>query len=191
MAKLKGRKKLNKAITELVKPFGISKAKLGTEFAYYFNDEHIEFQMTCDDWTDKVFDEFLLEYFGFVNPYPFVISILHEIGHHVTLEDLTENEIYLSDWVKERIPERLQKAKDIDDKKQIEFEYFTLPDEIAATTWAIDYFRQNREECDKMYKKACKALCKFYKKNGVTEEQHSSVFLCILPIDKIRGLCYN
>lgn len=169
MAKLKGRKKLNKAITELVKPFGISKAKLGAEFAYYFNDEHIEFQMTCDDWTDKVFDEFLLEYFGFVNPYPFVISILHEIGHHITFENLTENEMYLSDWVKERIPERLQKAKDIDDKKQIEFEYFTLPDEIAATTWAIDYFRQNRKECDKIYKKACKALCKFYKKNGVTE----------------------
>jgi len=169
MAKLKGRKKLNKAITELVKPFGISKAKLGTEFAYFFTDEHIEFQMTCGEWTDKVFDEFLLEYFGFVNPYPFVISILHEVGHHMTFDDLADNEINFSYRVKTRIPKKLQKAKDIEDKKEIEFEYFTLPDELAATTWAVDYFTTHREECDKMYKKACKALCKFYKKNGVTE----------------------
>ena len=169
MAKLKGKKKLNKAITKLVKPFGISRAKLGTEFAYYFTDEHIEFQMTCGDWSDEMFDKFLEQEFGFVNPYPFVISILHEVGHHMTDSDYDDEYDFILDE-KERIASIIhdQKASKAI-KEQAEFEYFRLPNEYAATKWAVDYFTQHREECDKMYKKACKALCKFYKKNGVTE----------------------
>lgn len=171
MAKLKGRKKLNKAITELVKPFGISKAKLGTEFAYYFNDEHIEFQITCDDWTDRLFDEFVEKEFNFKNPYPFVLSILHEIGHHNTVDEIDEETYsYILDR-KEQIDKIVQNKKNSRKKKiKANLEYFRLPDEYAATKWAVDYFRQHSTECDKMYKKACKALCKFYKKNGVTED---------------------
>ena len=169
MAKIKGRKKLNKAITKLVKPFGISKAKLGKEFLYYFADEHIEFKMTCGEWVDKVFDEFLQDYFQFTNPYPFVMFVLHEIGHHITFDNLTEAEVQQSIDIKNKLPKKMKKAKTLEDKKQVEYEYFTIPDEIAATTWAVNYFTTHREECDKMYKKACKALCKFYEKNGVTE----------------------
>lgn len=171
MAKLKGKKKLNKAITELVKPFGISKAKLGTDFAYYLIDEHIEFQMTCGEWGDQMFDEFLSDYFDFVNPYPFVISILHEVGHHMTYDILTNAELKQSFRMKELLPKEMKKAKTPEDKKRLVYKYFTLPDEIMATTWAVDYFTAHRKECDEMYKKACKALCKFYKKNNVTEQE--------------------
>jgi hypothetical protein len=169
MAKLKGKKKLNKAITELVKPFGISKAKLGKKFLYFFVDEHIEFKITCGEWGDQVFDDFLFDYFNFVNPYPFVMFILHEVGHHITFDDLTETEVKQSIRIKDKMPKKMKNAKTLEDKKQVEYEYFTLPDELAATTWAVDYFTTHRKECDEMYKKACKALYKFYKKNGVTE----------------------
>lgn len=169
MAKVKGRKKLNKAITKLVKPFGISKAKVGNDFAYYFNDEHIEFQITCGDWSDQMFDKFLLSKFGIECPYPFVISILHEIGHHITFEELTTAEINKSYKAKDRLAKTFPKATG-KKKEALEFEYFNLPDELAATTWAVDYFSHHREECDEMYKKACKALRKFYKKNGIAGE---------------------
>lgn len=169
MAKVKGKKKLNKAITKLVKPFGISKAKLGTEFAYYFTDEHIEFQMTCGDWSDEMFDKFLEKEFGLVNPYPFVLSVLHEVGHHYTEDEFDEIYSSLVDE-KDRIGQLIREGGLSEAvKEELEFQYFRLPDEYAATKWAVNYFTQHREECDKMYKKACKALCKFYKKNGVTE----------------------
>lgn len=169
--KLKGIKKLNKAITELVEPFGISEAKLGTDFAYYFTDEHIEFQMTCGDWTDELFDKFVEEEFGFKNPYPFVLSILHEIGHHNTWEEIDDDVYDIILKKKERIAKIIQNKKNSREKKiAADLEYFNLPDEYAATAWAVDYFTQNRKECDEMYKKACEALCKFYQENEITED---------------------
>lgn len=166
--KVKGKKKLNKAITKLVKPFGISEAKLSKEFAYYFNDEHIDFCVTCNTYTDNLFDEFVEKEFGFKNPYPFIISILHEIGHHMTGDQF--DDIYDKIFKKkDSIDAKMAKAKNKKQVKKLEFEYFALPDEWAATEWAVDYFTQHREECDEMYKKACKALCKFYKKNKITE----------------------
>ena len=43
MAKVKGLKKLNKAVSAQLAPFGISKAVCTNEFAYYFGDNKVTF----------------------------------------------------------------------------------------------------------------------------------------------------
>ena len=169
--KLKAMKKTNRAISRLVQPFGISKALMGSEYAYHFSDEHIDYAITCDDWTDIAYDAFLKEEFGFENPYPFVISILHEIGHHMTSEDIYDEYDY--DEIQEKktkIENSLKLPNKMTEKVKLEFDYFRLPDEYAATAWAVDYFKTHRAKCDKMYKRTVYVLGKFYKKNGVTED---------------------
>ena len=54
--------------------------------------------------------------------------------------------------------------------KELEFEYFNLPDEIMATQWAVNYIKNNPERVKIMWHNIQKALKKFYKKNKVTED---------------------
>lgn len=166
----KGKKKLNKSITKLVKPFGITKARLGREWMYDTVKETIDFQTDLTDWTDDLFNAFVTKEFGLKNFDTFVISMLHEIGHYMTEDELTEMDILKSGCGKIRVAEVIQSPNATQkDKEKAEMKYFMLPDEYAATAWAVDFYNENREACEKMQRKAHKAIRKFEKKNGVTK----------------------
>ena len=81
MSKLKGKTKLNKAISAELKPFGISKAELSDEYSYCFEDESIAFKITENGMEDIFFNDFIKERFDYVCAFPFVLSLLHEVGH--------------------------------------------------------------------------------------------------------------
>ena len=165
--KLKGKAKLNKAISAELKPFGISKAELSDEYSYSFEDESVAFKITENSMEDVFFNDFIKERFGYICAYPFVLSLLHEVGHHKANDEI-EGAIY--DFCiaeKERIATAIMDSDDMDKVKALEYQYFNLPDEIMATQWAVNFAKKHPKKMAEMWVKMKKALFEFYKVNGV------------------------
>lgn len=165
MAKVKGIKKLNKAILEQFAQFGIEKIKVTDEFSYIYLKNKITYKITEGDIEDKLFCEHIKERFGYEVKYPFIMFMLHEVGHHLnndciddTLEDFCTRE-------KDRIEEEMAEALTADEVRKLEWQYFGLPDEIMASAWAVDFAKENPAEIERMWKAIEKAFHKFYAKN--------------------------
>lgn len=170
MAKVKGKAKLNKAISAQLEPFGIKKAQLTDEYAYYFDEEKVTFKITENEAGDEWFKEFVAERFGFDVKYPFVFSLLHEVGHHKTEDDVDGSLYDFCIEEKERIHNEMQTADD-ERSKALEWQYFNLPDEIIATAWAVRYCRKHPRKVKKMWAEMLIALQAFYITNGLLEEE--------------------
>ena len=167
--KIKGKKKLNKAVTAQLAPFGIVKAKLGTTYCYFPPTEKIEFKLTENEIEDIWFEEFVKERFGYETNYPFILSLMHEVGHHQTIDEINGNFYLFCLQEKDRIENEMENTENEAEAKKLEWQYFNLPDEIMATQWAVNYMRNNPKEIKKMWKKIQKALQNFYIKNNVTD----------------------
>lgn len=168
MSKLKGKKKLNKAVSAQLKNFGV-KAKLSTEYAYYFSKALVTFKLTENTIEDELFNQFIFDRFGYQVENTFIISLLHEVGHHLANDEI-EGALYNFCWdEKDRIEKAMKNATTENEIKELEYQYFALPDEIMATQWAVNFARNNVMECDIMWENIKTALYKFYKKNGLTE----------------------
>ena len=76
---------------------------------------------------------------------PIVMGILHEVGHIMTYdEDLDKaREIAV-------LRMRLNFNNFELSLEEYNFNYFKLPAELNATNWAIDFYRNNREKCDRL-----------------------------------------
>ena len=165
--KLKGSKKLNKAVKKALVPFGIDDAYLHEDFEYRFEKNAVGFAITTTE-VDEWFNEFIEQAFGYIVPNTFIISILHEIGHAETADFVTDKEYKKCLKEKLKIYKALETANE-DTAKELEFKYFALPDEFQATAWAVDYAREHEEELAEMWKEIYTALQAFYTENGVTE----------------------
>ena len=171
MAKLKGYKKLNNAITAQFTPFGITGAVLGTEYSYVLNDSHITYKITEGDIEDLWMAEFVAERFGYEVKNIFIFSLLHEVGHHLANDEIVDAIADFCDNEKIRIGEEMEEnAGDMDIQKKLEWQYFNLPDEIMATQWAVNYAKAHPRKVNKMWKECEKAFHEFYKKNLDKEE---------------------
>lgn len=171
--RLKGTKRLNKVMTKTLRPFGISKTKLGNDYGYFLYNSNIEFRLIDETKEDKWFNEFCEEEFGYTVRNNFIISLLHEIGHHKTLWDIYEN-MYLEDFCldeKARIDAEIATAKDEAEVRKLEFDYFRLPDEYLATRWAVEYAKTHEKELDEMWDKMRKVIIWFYLKNKVITKE--------------------
>ena len=167
MTKVKGTKKLCKAVSAQLKPFGITKARLSTEYSYVFADGSVTFKITEGAIEDIWFNEFIEERFGYHVENTFIMSLLHEIGH---AKANWEIEGAIQDFClaeKERIAENMAESyNDFETQKILEWQYFNLPDEIMATQWAINYAKKHPKKIRKMWHK----ILKFYEKNLDKEE---------------------
>ena len=168
MSKIKGLKKLNKAVSAELEPFGIKKAFCGTEYSFSWINESISFKITEGTIEDIWFLEFVKNRFG-IEPQSFIISILHEVGHYRANDEIEGAIFDFCMTEKNRISAEMQTADEVR-SKELEFEYFNLPDEIMATQWAVNYIKNNPEHIKIMWHNIQKALRKFYKKNEVTED---------------------
>lgn len=165
---VKGLKKLNSVITKQLKGFGISKAVCSDDFSYWCIEEEVHYKLT-QTIEDEWFMEFIEETFGYAPTNPFIMSLLHEVGHHITIDIVEDEDMDFSEDEKERISEEMQTA-DAERTKALEWEYFNLPDEIVATEWAVDYAVNHTEELEDMWQEILKALAEFYERNGVTND---------------------
>ena len=164
MAKVKGVKALNKTVSKQLKPFGISKAQCTDSYAYYFDKNLVTFKITEDAIEDRWFMEFIKKRFGYTVKYPFIFSLLHEVGHSLANEEIVDSLYEFCIAEKERIEKEMQTANSTK-SKELEFQYFNLPDEIMATAWAVNYAKNNPKKIKKMWKKCEKSFHKFYAKN--------------------------
>ena len=164
MEKLKGYKKLNKAVTAQLQPFGIKKAVGGDDYAYYFGKEIVTFRLDVSE-CDKAFSDFLLERFDYEDTNIFIISLLHEVGHHKTDDDINENIYQFCQQEKARIEEEISHTLSPNRWKELQYQYFNLPDEIMATQWAVNYAKKHPKKVRKMWAECEKALHEFYARN--------------------------
>jgi hypothetical protein len=170
MARLKGLRTLNRAIQAEVADFGIEKITM-SEWMYDTNKNEINYTLLDNRLEDRWFLKFVKERFGYKPKNSFLLSLFHELGHHFTYDDIIENDT-LGEFCyneKNRIDKEMKATKNEKLQKKLEWQYFSLPDEIIATAWAVDYMKNHEEEIEQMWERINKAIVDFYMKN-ITEE---------------------
>lgn len=161
--KLKGTTKLVAQMNSFLRPFNV-KSLLGEDFAYYPTTEEIQFTIAMNERSDKVFTKFVMETFHYQIKDIFLLSLLHEVGHHLTLEDFEDYEL-CEEWAN-KIMIELEINDTNYDEKQIE--YFNLPSEYAATAWAVSYLREHEKEVYRRWRVMLEHFRHFYKVNAVS-----------------------
>ena len=168
----KGIRKLNNAVSAILAPFGISKARYNDTdgYMYYPTSHKVDFKIIEDYIGDEYFIDFLKDTFDYAVPNSFIISLLHEVGHHYTLPNLDEETINFCVDEKERICEALGNTDDPQEIKAIFYQYFMLPDEIEATTWAVDYAESHPRKIKMMWAKVRETIFEFCENNDIFSE---------------------
>ena len=109
-------------------------------FCVDIQEEIIYIPHELNEEEDRIWSQFLKQEFN-VDFNPYLMSVLHEIGHIMTYtEDLNEerNVIYFL----------LQMKYEEDNFEEFNREYFNIPMEYHATEWAINYYRSHEVECN-------------------------------------------
>lgn len=113
-------------------------------FAHNFYADISEYKIYIEDYAhpeeDKLIQDFVKEHFN-IQMEPFLIGLLHEIGHLMTYEaELNEQRTIMYALLlltyKEELHEKYSKT------------YFTIPAELAATTWAVEYYKNHTKQCE-------------------------------------------
>lgn len=177
MAKMKGYKKLNQQVTYIFQDltgFDDFKCKLGSEWAYYNHKNKVEFSLidypdgTVRDWFKWIFNRY-----DFIPENHIIFSMLHEIGHHVTLDKFIVNNPDLWAWEEKEDADITEAMNNVDlpeyFKTNLRWQYHSLPAEILATEWAIDFCKTHKETVMLAYQDFCKACIEFYNANGLDE----------------------
>lgn len=161
--KLKGVRKLESKVNKFLAPFNL-KSKLGDEFAYFFVSEIVQFSIAITERSDAEYIKFIKNEFDYDVPNMFLFSFLHEVGHHMTNDELEEEDFEEDEFQKFEISEHMND----DNYEEYSLKYFHCPTEFLANEWAIDYYRNHEEEVNRKGKEMIKAFKHFYKINGVT-----------------------
>lgn len=142
---------------------GVS-ARIGTDFEYDFEDSTIHFAVVLSSLVEDWFYQFITSNFDF--PYtcdPFITSFFHELGHDQTYMDFTEDEY-------EKYRKDVDDIAQMDDTKDKNMTYFSLPFEFAATEWAVQYIKENKEEIREFWRVCSKLILNIYKQNNIEME---------------------
>ena len=92
-----------------------------------------------------MFMRFVEQEYGEFELDPVVISVLHEVGHIMTYDENLDKAREIA-----VLRMRLNFNNSDLSLEEYNFNYFKLPAELNATNWAIDFYRNNREKCDKL-----------------------------------------
>lgn len=160
--RLKGVKKINDIISELVSQFDCT-CEMGLDFSYYYDSSNITWSILVSETADDSFNKFLKEEYPDITADIFLWSLLHEIGHHETCDMWTEEEQLHFDELKIKLEE------DTDDKDYLTscIEYYHIPDEYEATKWAANYIIENEEYLIEFWGKLQEAIINFYVVNNI------------------------
>ena len=164
MAKLKGLKRVNRIINEFLDQFGLT-AQLESEFSYWRDDFHIGYALAVVDAADKYFLPFCEHIDNRVKADAFLISLMHEVAHHFTQFNFSDEEWERTDEIKEHIS--IQLTKNPDKAAKWNNIYFNLSVEKAATEWALNYMATHSEEVAEFWAELQPAIMRFYRKNGL------------------------
>ena len=162
--KIKGRKHLEKKIQKIVKEFVNADVFLNDNFCYYAETNTITFAPILMGDLEQIHVDWIMKKYERDYSDPFIywlFSLLHEVGHAMTIEELTDE-----DWAFENEMREMLANDWIEDDVEICHVYFTLPAEILATEWAIKTMDKNEVWTNKKLRKAYESFRHFYKKNA-------------------------
>ena len=150
--RLKNYNELNECIEAFVSKWDLY-AKFSNQFAFLNDTDTVLWTLATGKTSAEKFAKFFEDCGCNVKADIFLYSILHEIGHSQTMEQISE-----MDW---------NYSQDMKQTELTDEEYFNLPDEIAATKWAVDYLNNNTEDVKAFWDTFVPLLMKFYMKNKV------------------------
>ena len=154
---LKGEERINKILNKYLEKFDLT-ANLDTDFAYYYYKNMVTYSFVVSEKYDIMFKKVCNRIAKRnIEADIFLLSLFHEIGHAETIEDLSDEEIYSSTAVKEKVSEGA-----VDEK-----EYFYAPDEYVATQWGIKYIQEHDKEISELWTELQPAILQFYADNDI------------------------
>lgn len=153
---LKGVKRISRIINEFLKPFECT-ARMGTDFCYLYHKNLIFYSIV---WMNNGAEDFLnsvLRLEPEIEADIFLWSLLHEVGHHETYDEISDEENDYCDDTKKKIEEG-ELPNEL---------YYDMIDERLATEWAVEYANTHKEELKAFWEKLQPAIMDFYKLNKV------------------------
>lgn len=163
---IKGANKLENTINKFLAPFELTSC-LSSDFSYEFAKDKVNFSLIVADHAGVYFQDFIHSMWEEVTIDTFLLSLLHEVGHAETWDDLEDEDIAYSDDMKAFIQEELAAGVTEARRKELYFEYFNLPDELAATTWAIEYIKNNAIQLVFDWEIISNAIVEFFNTNDI------------------------
>lgn len=160
---LKGVKKLEHRITRLLKPLGVRKCLLGEEFLALPSDAIVNFPVVITEEVDTDFVAFCNSIEETFAP-ACVLSFLHEVGHIKTGDDFSMEEWSVYEDKVNKITEKMRFLS-FEERRPYLNQYFNIPQERAASTWAVKYANTYPENIKRLCSKMEDAFETFYKKN--------------------------
>ena len=151
---------LNKKLEEFFSEYDIELTfRVSEEFAYFYDKDVVNYSLTTLGKQDVYFKKFFYKLDNRIKDIDiFMLSILHEVGHSQTLNNI-DDILYEQE---QRVKATLDGSKKADN-----YIYFGLPSEIAATLRAIDFIIDNSKELAELWTELQNHIMQFYKDNGV------------------------
>lgn len=151
---------LDKKVTKYCKKFGIKKVTYGNDFSYIPDFKAITYTMFITE-NDEYFIELVNKKYNVdIRPWYFIFCLLHEVGHHMTLNELTEEDL-LNDLFLRQIV-----IPNIENEKKCGQAYINLIAEDLATSWAIDYIDSHLNECAEIQERFLKVMKHYSRKKS-------------------------
>lgn len=143
-------------LNKFLEPFEAT-AFAGYDFAYFYKKSEIMYSFVTDARMDKLFMLNAKNLGLKCKIDTFLLAFLHELGHHETLDQIEDQEADYSRDVKKTLTSTDEDC----------IIYFNLPDERAATEWAINYIHNHAEELARLWQDLQPAILNFYQINNI------------------------
>lgn len=160
--KLQGVENIENILNKFLEPFECT-AKLGSDFSYWYSESLICFALAVAESNDIDFRDFCKELQPELHCDIFLLSFIHELGHHETLDEWNDEE-YLDMKIQK---EQINKMKV--SQKEKNFMYFNIPDERRATEWGLQYIMEHQTEIMLLWNELQQAILQFYRLNDIKE----------------------
>lgn len=137
----------------LTDEFEYVNAQITEEIVFY----HINWNFLSSDMHEKLFPKYL-KFIGLKYDFPvFVMSLLHEVGHHKVGEIKNPFNMINIVQYKERF--------DLENNQELELLiYYNVPDEYEASKWAVDFANKHNISLTILTTILCPLLNHVYKK---------------------------
>lgn len=166
--KLKGEQAINRALNRWLRKYGFKARVRGmdTDFFWYNNSNTIGYSLLQSQRSQEAWAILMTELNLRYEIDSFWTCFLHELGHSVTWDQFTEEEIEESDRDKEWLAESDESSF----AEDIHSLYFHLPIEIAATEWAVRFINENPQAVKILTKMVVPKIERFYKLNKINAD---------------------
>lgn len=155
----------NRALSMWFNEHGVTNLEFveGEDFCYYHGLHVVQWGMFDSGIIDNHFQQFFYEYgLNYDDVSVFFLSLLHEVGHYMTLhyfsDDLRANDI------------AAKECKLADGTIETSYWYWELPTEFAANEWAINWMNDNEDLFQDLYYLCMRHLEQIFNNENILQQ---------------------